>query len=74
MLLLATCRQQQPADAVAVDAVDFERLQVRNCGGGSNRRRRSCLTQPGHFAGGGINKDDTDFIDAHLKHLLAKHV
>lgn len=36
-----------------------------------------CVVIPGvwgHFAGGGINKDDTDFIDAHLKRLLAKHV
>ena len=36
-----------------------------------------CVVIPGvwgHFAGGGINKDDTEFIDAHLKRLLAKHV
>lgn len=26
----------------------------------------------GHFAGGGINKEDTDFIDRHLKELLSK--
>ena len=25
----------------------------------------------GHFAGGGINKEDTDFIDSHLKKLLS---
>jgi homoserine O-acetyltransferase len=26
----------------------------------------------GHFAGGGLNKEDTDFIDRELKELLAK--
>ena len=26
----------------------------------------------GHFAGGGLNKEDTDFIDVALKELLAK--
>ena len=28
----------------------------------------------GHFAGGGINQEDTDFIDRHLKELLASNV
>lgn len=28
----------------------------------------------GHFAGGGINQEDTNFIDRHLKDLLAKEV
>jgi homoserine O-acetyltransferase len=36
-----------------------------------------CVVIPGvwgHFAGGGINQDDTDFIDTHLQQLLAKSV